>query len=508
MSLKVIDVSSYNGTVDWAICKKNGVDGAILKIVMKTLKKDAQFDNNYKGVIKQRIPWGVYNYSYATTVQKVKADMKVVCDILDKLDTSQLKYGIWLDIEDSCQAKMSKTKLAEMCNAAKEYVENRGYAFGIYTGMSFLSEHFDLTKHITNNWWIARYYKHSTPMKISTNPNNKYKPLRPKDGFIGWQYTSHGRIVNSASTGNSHNFDISVMYNGMKKPVKLSEKKVEKKVETPKTTTQKTTVSASTKTVKKVLDQAKSWLGRKESDGTHKLIIDTYNSHKPLPRGYKVTYKDSWCATFVSACFIKCGMENLIPVECSCPKMIEGAKKMGIWNESDSRTPKSGDILLYDWQDTGKGDNTGNPDHVGIVEKVSNGIITVIEGNYNDSVKRRELKVNDKCIRGYIIPKYDKETSSTVITTKKSYTGTYPSKFPKRGYYKIGDGYEQNESYKDQIRLVQRLLNFVTGSKLTDDGKYGKKTKEACSKAQTKFGVPVNGCFGKLTLSKCKSFKK
>ena len=168
------------------------------------------------------------------------------------------------------------------------------------------------------------------------------------------------------------------------------------------------------KTANNVVAQAKLWLGYKESNGTHKKIIDTYNSHKPLARGYAVKYTDSWCATFVSAVAIKLGYTDIIPTECSCPKMIEKFKQLGAWNESDSRTPKPGDIIFYDWQDNGVGDNRGNSDHVGIVEKVSGGKITVIEGNYSNAVKRRTLSVNGKYIRGYGVPKYNAKTISQI----------------------------------------------------------------------------------------------
>ena len=53
------------------------------------------------------------------------------------------------------------------------------------------------------------------------------------------------------------------------------------------------------KTANQVIEQAKSWLGKNEADGSHKAIIDIYNAHKPLAQGYKVKYTDSWCATFV-----------------------------------------------------------------------------------------------------------------------------------------------------------------------------------------------------------------
>lgn len=161
-----------------------------------------------------------------------------------------------------------------------------------------------------------------------------------------------------------------------------------------------------------VIKQAQAWIGKKESNGTHKPIIDIYNAHKPLARGYKVKYTDEWCATFVSAVAIKLGYTSIIPTECSCQQMIELFKKKGKWIENENRTPNPGDIIFYDWGDSGKGDNKGNADHVGIVEKVSGGKITVIEGNYSSAVKRRILAVNGKFIRGYGIPAYDKENAT------------------------------------------------------------------------------------------------
>ena len=162
-----------------------------------------------------------------------------------------------------------------------------------------------------------------------------------------------------------------------------------------------------------VLAQARAWIGRNEADGTHKGIIDVYNGHTPLARGYKVKYTDAWCATFVSAVAIKCGLTDIIPTECGCGQMIALFQELGEWQEDDSRTPNPGDIIFYDWDDTGAGDNTGWPDHVGIVESVSGGNITVIEGNKNNAVGRRTLAVNGRYIRGYGVPKYDTEAAGS-----------------------------------------------------------------------------------------------
>lgn len=151
---------------------------------------------------------------------------------------------------------------------------------------------------------------------------------------------------------------------------------------------------------------AEGWIGCKESDGSHKKIIDCYNNHKPLARGYKVKYTDAWCATYVSACAIMSGVSDLVPLECSCYYMIEGAKEKGIWVENDDYVPTFGDIVLYDWQDNGKGDNKGTPDHVGIVTSCDGDIFYVVEGNKSNKVDYRRMKVNGKYIRGFICPKF------------------------------------------------------------------------------------------------------
>ncbi|MCM1187618.1 MAG: phage tail tip lysozyme [Lachnospira sp.] len=148
------------------------------------------------------------------------------------------------------------------------------------------------------------------------------------------------------------------------------------------------------------------WNGRKESDGSHKYIIDLYNGHLPLARGYKVQYTDAWCATAASAAAIAAGYTDIIPTECSCEKMIALAKAMGIWVEDDSFVPDAADFILYDWQDNGIGDCTGAADHIGMVVSVSGGKIRVVEGNINDSVGFREIAVNGRNIRGFITPNY------------------------------------------------------------------------------------------------------
>lgn len=163
---------------------------------------------------------------------------------------------------------------------------------------------------------------------------------------------------------------------------------------------------------KHLVDTAMSYAGSKEGHSSHKGIIDKYNSHKPLARGYKVKYTDDWCSTFVSVVAIVCGLTDIIPTECGCEKQIELFKKLNSWQENDAYVPSVGDYIFYDWQDAGVGDCTGHADHVGIVVDVTGSSIKIIEGNMDDRVGYRYLTVNARYIRGYGVPKYAKKASS------------------------------------------------------------------------------------------------
>lgn len=166
----------------------------------------------------------------------------------------------------------------------------------------------------------------------------------------------------------------------------------------------------------KMVATAVTWLGCKEADGSHRKIIDVYNAHKPLARGYAVKYTDAWCATYVSAVAIKTGVEDILPLECGCGAQIELFKGLGRWQESDAYTPAAGDVLYYDWDDSGAGDCTGAPEHVGLVTAVAGKKITIIEGNKGNAVAYRTMQVNGRYIRGYGLPDYAGKAASSGAT--------------------------------------------------------------------------------------------
>lgn len=159
----------------------------------------------------------------------------------------------------------------------------------------------------------------------------------------------------------------------------------------------------------KVVAAAEAWLGAKTGSAQHKEIIRIYNAQRPLPRGTQMQESWAWCAVFVSAVSLKLGLRDIMPTEMSCHQMMLLYKKLGRWVENDAYVPSPGDVILYDWQDGtnyASTDNTGTPDHVGIVTSCDGITIRVIEGNVSNKVDTRVLVVNGRCIRGFGIPDY------------------------------------------------------------------------------------------------------
>ena len=159
----------------------------------------------------------------------------------------------------------------------------------------------------------------------------------------------------------------------------------------------------------KVVDTASAWLGMQEGTARHANILKIYNTQKPLPRGTKMQEGWAWCAAFVSAVSIQCGLRDIMPTEMSCHQMILLYKQLGRWIENDAYVPSPGDVIMYDWDDGrnyASTDNTGTPDHVGIVTACDGKTISVIEGNVNSKVAMRTLAVNGRYIRGFGIPDY------------------------------------------------------------------------------------------------------
>lgn len=184
-------------------------------------------------------------------------------------------------------------------------------------------------------------------------------------------------------------------------------------------------------TNRKFLDILKSYEGATHGSAKHFHIIDVYNAFikagkAPKSSKHLMTSTDPWCAATVSAAAIEAGCTDLVPVECSCTRMISLYEQMGRYNYVDFAVPEVGWIIFYKWQmDNGKDipdeayDVSGKANHVGVVTEVINGKkIRVLEGNYNGKCQYRTIKVGWKYIHGFGMPKWDEEEK----TTERLYT--------------------------------------------------------------------------------------
>lgn len=191
----------------------------------------------------------------------------------------------------------------------------------------------------------------------------------------------------------------------------------------------------------KIVQIATKYNGIRKGSKEHHEIIDTFNKWKP--DGYTAQYSDHWCAEAVSAWIYMAGLTKLVRGSAGCGTLIKKAKADGIWKENDGYIPDPGDLILYDWDDGSnyaKYDNTGDPDHVGLITQVKSGRITVFEGNMTvrDSKGRviadsacgyRTVSVNGRYIRGFITPKYDNDVVVRPKTEKAKEGETIKQKY-------------------------------------------------------------------------------
>lgn len=367
---KGIDISYWQGDVDFSKVAKN-VDFVILREgYRKTV--DPKFMEYANGCKRYGIPVkGVYHFCYAVSAAGAREEAAACIENLKKAGLGK-EVTVFFDFEYDSVKKAAQQGVAlgkaECIRFTKEfcgYVESQGYKAGVYTNLDYYRNMYDPETLKGYTLWLADYT--GGPDVICT-----YQ-----------QYTSKGTVP-----GISGNVDMDYFYDtGEKEDTGMTEMELRQGM----------------------ANTMNGWIGLKRSDGSHMVIINLYNSCKPLPRGYAVQRNDAYCATTIAAAGIKEGLTDIIPRECGCGQMIEKYQAMGRWVENDAYIPDVGDPVFYDWDDDGKGDCTGWPEHVGLVVKVDRerGKLLITEGNMSGGVVgQRELAINARYIRGYGIPDY------------------------------------------------------------------------------------------------------
>lgn len=267
-----------------------------------------------------------------------------------------------------------------------------------------------------------------------------------------------------------------------------------------------------------VVEQAKKDLGAKQYSERHKAIIRDFNRIPGM--GSWMTTNYAWCAAAVSVWGFRAGMTDYMFPSASCNDMIRKYRAAGRWVENDDYRPQPGDVIMYDWEDSGSGDDTGEADHTGIVETVQGAFLTVIEGNKNNAVGRRTLLIGGRYIRGYCVPDYARAAGEKQEDPKEWHTWTKNLQRALNRSYHAGlvvDGKEGPktdaviaEHYlyfkwptieNEHVEWLQRALNKL-GADMEPDGSFGPATEAALLKFQAKNDLEADGFAGIKTHEK------
>ena len=159
--LKGIDVSEFNGVIDWAAVKASGkVDFAIIRSGLGwtdgdlALRRDMRFIENIRGCEENGIPYGIYHYSYCLRPENARKEARYVVRLLKDAGAKPL-YPIWLDLEDNAQIPLGKTALTGLSADWLDEIEKAGYYTGIYSYRSFLENYLDMDKLSEYDVWLA-----------------------------------------------------------------------------------------------------------------------------------------------------------------------------------------------------------------------------------------------------------------------------------------------------------------------------------------------------------------
>ena len=192
-----IDVSKWNGNIDWKAVKNSGIEYVIIRSGYRgssqgALIEDPKFRTNIKGASEAGLKVGVYFFTQAVSESEAVEEASMV---LEQIKGYKISYPIFLDVEASGGRgdKVDKTTRTAVCKAFCQTIQNAGYTAGIYANKTWLSEKMDAGSLNSYKIWLAQYAEKPTY-------SGKYEL---------WQYQSKGRV-----TGISGNVDMNWSYLG------------------------------------------------------------------------------------------------------------------------------------------------------------------------------------------------------------------------------------------------------------------------------------------------------
>ena len=199
---KGIDVSKWNGTVDWNKVKASGIDYVIIRAGFGSSTVDPYFHSHIQGAINAGLEVGVYWFSYATSEAKAKIEAQKCLDTISPYKDN-ISYPVFFDFEyDSVDyavkqgVAITKDLATNMANTFLDYVESQGYMSGLYTNNDFGSRYFSKDLLSSSYLWVAQY------SSVCTYPTP----------YMMWQYTDKGTIDGIGTSSNPKYFDMNYTF--------------------------------------------------------------------------------------------------------------------------------------------------------------------------------------------------------------------------------------------------------------------------------------------------------
>ena len=174
-----IDVSKWQGEINWKKVKNHGVDFAMIRSSFGDCDVDEKLKVNVKGCEKYDIPYGFYHYTYAKTVSEAKNEAKFFLKTIKKYSP---EYPVVLDIEESFYERMTKKQVTDIICAFMEELENAGYYAMIYSNAKFFEDNTIIERLKDYDIWVACW---GDEEKLNSSYSYHY-------GM--WQYTDDGEI--------------------------------------------------------------------------------------------------------------------------------------------------------------------------------------------------------------------------------------------------------------------------------------------------------------------------
>ena len=176
-----IDVSAYQGMIDFEKVKSAGFRFVCMRTVKKDGTLDQYFERNLAECIKHKLDYSCYRYSYAKNPEQAKEEAQAVIRILGRR-----KMMIWYDMEDKSQIPLGKGGIEQIAEAFIQTCQAAGFEVGIYCNLNWYQNYLSDIMKTKYRFWVARYGKNTGRL------DEKYKPTG--NNIFAWQYTSKGSV--------------------------------------------------------------------------------------------------------------------------------------------------------------------------------------------------------------------------------------------------------------------------------------------------------------------------